>query len=119
MEQKEGASKKNPKIRRSKTSVRGQSRPVVKPTVWTFLTNHSHVLICLARDSDIVLKDVAKLVGVTERAVQRIVSELEEGGYIIREKDGRRNRYNLNLANSLRHPVESNCNLKSLVDLIK
>jgi DNA-binding Lrp family transcriptional regulator len=66
-----------------------------------------------------VLKDVATMVGVTERAVQRIVSELEQGGYIKREKEGRRNRYELILAKSLRHPVESNCDLKSLVDLIK
>ena len=90
-----------------------------KPSNWTFLTNHAHALICLARDPEMVLKDVATLVGVTERAVQRIVSELELGGYIKREKDGRRNRYELTLAKSLRHPVESNCDLKSLVDLIK
>lgn len=86
---------------------------------WTFLTNHTHVLICLARDSETVLKDVAARVGITERAVQRIVSELEEGGYVVREKDGRRNRYKLNLSKALRHPVESNCNLRSLVDLIR
>lgn len=86
---------------------------------WTFLTNHTHVLICLVREPEVVLKDVAAKVGITERAVQRIVSELEEGGYIAREKDGRRNRYKLTLSKSLRHPVESNCNVKSLVDLIK
>ena len=86
---------------------------------WTFLTNHTHVLICLARNPEIVLKEVAAMVGITERAVQRIVSELEDGGCIEREKDGRRNRYKLTLTTSLRHPVESNCHLKSLVDLIK
>lgn len=86
---------------------------------WTFLTNHTHVLICLARDPEMILRDVAAKVGITERAVQRIVAELEEGGYIGREKDGRRNHYTLTLSKSLRHPVESNCNVKSLVDLIK
>ena len=86
---------------------------------WTFLTNHTHVLICLARTPDLTLKDVAAKVGITERAVQRIVAELEEGGYLEREKDGRRNRYKLILANTLRHPVERNCDLKSLVALIK
>lgn len=86
---------------------------------WTFLTNHAHVLICLARDPETVLKTVAAKVGITERAVQRIVSELEEGGYLLREKDGRRNRYTLLTAKSLRHSIESNCNVKALVDLIK
>lgn len=86
---------------------------------WTFLSNHTHVLVCLARNPEIVLRDVAVLVGLTERAVQRIVSELEHGGYIAREKEGRRNRYSLTLAKSLRHPVEMNCNLQSLINLIK
>ena len=86
---------------------------------WTFLTNHAHVLICLARDPFVVLKEVAVKVGITERAVQRIVADLEEGGYLVREKDGRRNRYKLTIAKSLRHPIESNCDVKSLVELIK
>ena len=91
----------------------------ISQSKWTFLTNHTHVLICLARDPEMVLRDVASLVGITERAVQRIVAELEEGGYLEKEKEGRKNRYRLTLSKSLRHPVESNCDLKSLVDLIK
>jgi DNA-binding MarR family transcriptional regulator len=86
---------------------------------WTFLTNHTHVLICLARDPEMVLKDVAVKVGITERAVQRIVADLEEGGYLVRQKDGRRNRYELTIAKSLRHAVEGNCDVKSLVELLK
>lgn len=86
---------------------------------WTFLTNHTHVLICLAREPDSVLRDVAEKVGITERAVQRIVSELEEEGYLVRVKDGRRNSYKLTLSKSLRHDVEKNCHVKTLVDLIK
>ncbi len=86
---------------------------------WTFLSNHSHVLICLARDPESVLRDVALKVGITERAVQRIVADLEESGYIKRQKEGRRNTYRLNLTKPLRHPVEKNCSLNELVSLIK
>jgi DNA-binding MarR family transcriptional regulator len=86
---------------------------------WTFLTNHAHVLICLARDPESILRDVANQVGITERAVQKIVSDLEEGGYLTRIKDGRSNRYRLALAKKLRHPVEKNCMLRDLVELIQ
>ncbi len=90
-----------------------------KSAKWTFLSNHAHVLICLARDSEILLRDVADQVGITERAVQKIVSDLEEGGYVSRIRDGRCNRYRLALAKKLRHQVEKNCTLKELVDLIR
>ena len=73
---------------------------------WTYLTNHSHVLICLLREPEMRMRDVAEKVGITERAVQRIVAELEAGGAIAREKDGRRNRYTIDLSSPLRHPVE-------------
>lgn len=86
---------------------------------WTFLTNHTHVLVCLARNPNMVLKDVASHVGITERAVQRIVSELEADGFISRQKEGRRNKYILTLKKSLRHPVEKNCDIKDLVQLLK
>jgi predicted transcriptional regulator len=86
---------------------------------WTFLTNHGHVLICLARDPEMILRDVADQVGITERAVQRIVAELEEAGYIERIKEGRRNRYRLTLTKPLRHPVEKNCHVRDLVNLIR
>jgi DNA-binding IclR family transcriptional regulator len=73
---------------------------------WTFLTNHAHVLICLTRDPDARLRDVAGLVGITERAVQRIVAELEAEGYLERMRVGRRNRYTVHPELPLRHPVE-------------
>jgi DNA-binding IclR family transcriptional regulator len=76
-----------------------------EPT-WTFLTNHSHVLICLASDPFMRLRDVAVLVGITERAVQRIVGDLEKAKVLSREKDGRRNRYAIDLSHPLRHAVE-------------
>lgn len=94
-----------------------ENTPEVPP--WTFLTNHAHVLICIARGPDVVLRDVAKQVGITERAVQRIVAELEESGYIQRYKEGRQNRYQLTLTKPLRHPIESNCCVSDFVNLIK
>lgn len=86
---------------------------------WTFLSNHSHVLICLARNPESVLRDVANQVGITERAVQRIVVDLEEAGYLQRHKEGRRNKYSLNLEKPLRHPVEENCTVGQLVQMIQ
>ncbi len=73
---------------------------------WTFLTNHTHVLLCLARDPSARLRDVADVVGITERATQRIVAELEEGGYLTRTREGRRNRYEIHPDVPLRHPLE-------------
>ncbi|GAA1054282.1 MarR family transcriptional regulator [Dietzia natronolimnaea] len=73
---------------------------------WTFLTNHAHVLLCIAQDSETRLRDIADAVGITERATQRIVAELEEAGYLQRIRDGRRNRYSLNRDLPLRHPLE-------------
>jgi hypothetical protein len=86
---------------------------------WTFLTNHAHVLICLSQDPELRLRDVASRVGITERAVQRIVSELEEAGYLTRDRTGRRNVYDLHLDRPLRHPIESHRSAASLVGLIE
>ncbi len=73
---------------------------------WTFLTNHAHVLLCIARDPEARLRDVAAAVGITERAAQRIVAELAEAGYLEREREGRRNRYRVHPELPLRHPLE-------------
>lgn len=86
---------------------------------WTFLSNHAHVLICLYRNPEMRLRDVADLVGITERAVQKIVKDLEEGDVLDKEKEGRRNIYTIKPDRKLRHPVESNCNLKDLLMAIK
>lgn len=85
------------------------------PAPWTFLTNHAHVLICIAENPEVRMRDVATRVGVTERAVQRIVSELEEAGFLSRERVGRCNRYNVNTALPLRHPIEQHCMVSSLL----
>lgn len=85
---------------------------------WTFLSNHGHVLVCLARDPAARLRDVAQLVGITERAAQRIVSDLEQARVLTRIKDGRRNRYMLHTDKPLRHPLEANCSIGRLLAVL-
>ena len=85
---------------------------------WTFLTNHSHVLIVLHRDPQIRLRDVADEVGITERAVQRIVLDLESAGVVRRERSGRRNHYHINTDRPLRHPVEGHCRVGDLLEMV-
>ncbi len=85
---------------------------------WTFLSNHGHVLICLARDPEARLRDVALSVGITERAVQKIVSDLEEAGVVERVRDGRRNRYRLFPDKPLRHPIEAHRTVGALLGMI-
>jgi len=62
---------------------------------WKFLTNHAHVLACIANDPGVLLREISERVGITERAAHRIVTELADGGYIERERNGRRNRYTI------------------------
>ena len=83
------------------------SSPGASEPEWTFLTNHGHVLLAISADPDLRLRDIAELVGITERTAVGIVSDLEEAGYIHREKVGRRNRYSLDPSRPLRHPRES------------
>jgi DNA-binding IclR family transcriptional regulator len=72
-------------------------------TSWTFVTNHGLVLLCIANDADTRLSDVAERVGITERAVQSIVADLVETGYLTRTRRGRRNHYEINISLPLRH----------------
>ncbi|MBM83788.1 MAG: ArsR family transcriptional regulator [Planctomycetaceae bacterium] len=83
---------------------------------WTFLSNHAHVLLCLARDPTMRMRDIASEVGITERAIQHIISELEEAGYVERVRTGRRNSYRIDEALHLRHPIEHH---KTIADLIR
>ncbi|XZE33478.1 helix-turn-helix transcriptional regulator [Pirellulaceae bacterium SH501] len=85
---------------------------------WTFFTNHAHVLIVLHGAPDLALREVALRVGITERAVQRIVQDLEDGGYLSHEKVGRKNRYSVTTSLALRHPVESHRKIGDLLQLI-
>jgi DNA-binding Lrp family transcriptional regulator len=90
----------------------------VTVTEWTFLTNHAHVLLCVARDPDIRLRDVAEFVGITERAAQRIVADLVDAGYLERTREGRRNRYQLNTSIPLRHPLDRDHAIGDILDVL-
>jgi DNA-binding Lrp family transcriptional regulator len=72
---------------------------------WTFLTNHAQVLVCIARDPGIRLRDIGERVGITERAAHRIVVELADAGYIARKRNGRRNHYTINAHFPLPDPI--------------
>jgi DNA-binding transcriptional ArsR family regulator len=85
---------------------------------WTFLTNHGHVLLCLAQLPELRLRDVAEQVGVTERAVQRIVADLEEGGYLTRRRTGRQNAYEIDNGRPMRHPLEAHATVRALIDMV-
>ena len=77
------------------------------PPPWTLLSNHGHVLVCIARDPDVLLADIATRVGIRERAAHRIVSDLIAAGYVTRTKRGRRNHYAIRPDRPMRHPLES------------
>ncbi|MHB8287865.1 MAG: helix-turn-helix transcriptional regulator [Acidimicrobiales bacterium] len=85
---------------------------------WTFLTNHGHVLVCIACDPGIRGRDIAVRVGITERAAQAIIADLVEGGYVKRTKIGRRNHYEINSDRPLRHPVERPHSIGELLQLV-
>lgn len=85
---------------------------------WTFLTNHAQVLLCIARNSRLTAREIAATVGVTERAVQRILHDLEDAGYITRFRDGRRNRYEIHPDLPMRHPAQRGRVVKELLKLL-
>lgn len=83
---------------------------------WTFLSNHGHVLVALARDPDARTRDVAEAVGITERAVQQIVHDLVEQGYLHKTKSGRRNHYSIEREAHLRHDLEAEVSVGRFLD---
>jgi DNA-binding IclR family transcriptional regulator len=85
---------------------------------WTFLTNHAQVLLCLAETPDIRLRDVAERVGITERATQRILAELIEGGYVKTERIGRRNRYTVDRRHAMRHSAQLGYEIGALLEAL-
>lgn len=95
-------------------------RPSTDPTKpgWTFLTNHGHVLVCIANDPGIRGRDIAARVGVTERAAQTMIADLVADGYVIRTRIGRRNHYEINADRPLRHPVEQPHSVGELLRLV-
>ena len=84
----------------------GRSGMSDEPRTWTFLTNHAHVLVCIAEEPDVRGRDIATRVGITERSAQAIVADLVNDGYVTRIREGRRNRYEINPDAPLRHPLE-------------
>jgi DNA-binding Lrp family transcriptional regulator len=85
---------------------------------WTFLANHTHVLVCIDRNPAITMRAIAGQIGITERAVQRIVAELVHDGYLSRRREGRRNTYAIHRAQPLRHPLENSTRLDALLRLL-
>lgn len=85
---------------------------------WTFLTNHSQVLLCIARNPGITAKEIATTVGITERAVQRLLRDLEESGYISRTRRGRKNYYEIHPERPMRHPAQQGHVIRELLDLL-
>ena len=86
---------------------------------WTFLTNHLHVLTCLARDPELRIRDIADLVGITERAAVQILSQLEGSGYLTKTRVGRRNHYTVHGHLPLRHPLQDGHNVGELLRVIE
>jgi hypothetical protein len=85
---------------------------------WTFLTNHTHVLVCVAREPGVRMRDIAECVGITERAATRIVGELVEAGYLTRHRVGARNFYELHPELPLRHPLEEGHQVGDLLGVL-
>jgi len=86
---------------------------------WTFLTNHGHVLLCLARGEALTARELGMQIGITERAVQVILADLTRGGYLVKTKDGRRNLYKVNAKGRLRHPLEAHHTVGQLITALE
>ena len=92
--------------------------PPAESPGFTYLTNHTHALVALDAEPDIRVRDLADSIGITERAVQRILADLEAVGVLEREKIGRRNRYRIVRKSRLRHPLENHCTVGGLLDWV-
>ncbi len=85
---------------------------------WTFLSNHAQVLLCIARNPSITTREIGDQVGITERAAQSIIDDLETAGYLTRHRHGRRNRYDLHTDLPLRHPAQQGLTIRNLLELL-
>jgi hypothetical protein len=90
-----------------------------KPSTWLVLTNHGNVLLCVARDPTIRISELADRVGIGERAAQKIIGDLVRDGYLLRVKEGRRNRYEVNRSAELRHPLFADLEIGPLLDALR
>jgi DNA-binding Lrp family transcriptional regulator len=86
---------------------------------WNFFTNYGHIIFLLSENSKITTREIAEKVGITERATQKIIHDLEEGGFITIKKEGRNNCYKVDGRKRLRHNIEKNCRLSELIKVIK
>ena len=84
---------------------------------WTLLTNHGRILLMIAQDPDLRIRDLAQSASVTERTAQSIIADLELAGYLTKKREGRRNVYSVNPKRPFRHPAESNHKVGELIDL--
>jgi hypothetical protein len=85
---------------------------------WTFLTNHARVLVCIAHDPGIRLRDIAAAVGITERSAYAIVNDLTDATYVVKERDGRRNRYQIQADRPLRDSLSREATIGEMLDLL-
>ena len=85
---------------------------------WSFLTNHARVLVCIAHDPGVRLRDIAERVGITERTAYGIVTDLADAGYIVKHRDGRRNRYQVQADQPLREPTARETSIGDVLDLL-
>ena len=85
---------------------------------WSFLTNHARALVCIARDPGVRLREIAAVLGVTERRAFGIVTDLTKAGYVVKEKDGRRNRYNIQNHLPLRGPIDREPTIGQLLGVL-
>lgn len=86
-----------------------------EPTRWSFLTNHGQVLVCIAEQDDIRIRGIAARVDITERAVLRIIRDLERSGFLSHERIGRRNHYIVDFDRQSRHPLERHLDVNTLI----
>jgi predicted transcriptional regulator len=86
---------------------------------WTFLTNHAHVLLCLSRGESLTARELGLRIGITERAVQVILADLTDSGYLKKKKEGRRNLYTVNAKGRLRHPLEAHHTVGQLITALE
>ena len=101
------------------TIILSQESNAVDGKRWRFVTNHTQVLLCIARDPDVRTRDIAQMVGITERATQRIVADLVEAGFVTVERVGRRNRYAINRETAMRHEAQAGHLIGELLDVLE
>jgi DNA-binding transcriptional ArsR family regulator len=103
----------------TRRSVRSAEPEPTGARTWTFLTNHAHVLLCLARGEALTARELGLQIGITERAVQVILADLTDNGYLIKKKVGRRNLYTVNRKGRLRHPLEAHHTVGALITALE